>query len=447
MSRKSRKHKRRHKDRGNIKNDPAYNPFPKSGLVKQYEPYIRKVVAEFCRRYPNVRRDDFLYRAIELANAAEKTFKPGLGNDFSTYLGGFARNGRLKELHRLHDQQEREQGVEIYRTAEDLAHEKAEEDGEPTDAVKFGGGGNGVRLLFDRQWWEARISDLINYIDMSGPIFRKAATHHVDEGYSPAGDDSVPARAKEPIFQERGRHQPKWPKLVRRGVNEFKEKFHQIVPLVWPTTKLRHRLKLGLQLRKSDNAEPVQQRISEGLSQVTRQQPRSPVLMGWIRAVVDHLVRRQREADDEAEKRQRGDHSPTFLEAERNVVDIKFYKGRQPPRFSPKWQPMARLDDAYSHQSEEGDSAKSTLHDVTYSPDALREAAAAEEQRQKALAVAAAVRPTLTNKTEIDMLNGLEARLRGDAEGGLIEIAKEIGITKGAASKVVQRLKRKIGRE
>jgi hypothetical protein len=34
---------------------------PKSGLVKQYEPYIRKVVAEFCRRYPDIRRDDFLY--------------------------------------------------------------------------------------------------------------------------------------------------------------------------------------------------------------------------------------------------------------------------------------------------------------------------------------------------------------------------------------------------
>ena len=118
------------------------------------------VVAEFCKRYPSVRRDDFLYRAIELANAAEKTFKPELGK-FSTHLGGFARKGRLKELHRLHDQQEKEQGVEIYRTKEDLAHEAAEEAGEPTDPVNFAGGGNGVRLLFDRQWWEARISDIV----------------------------------------------------------------------------------------------------------------------------------------------------------------------------------------------------------------------------------------------------------------------------------------------
>ena len=177
----SRKNKRRRKP-GNIKNDPAYNPFPKSGLVKQYERYIRGVVAEFCRRYPTVRRDDFLYRAIELANAAEKTFKPELGK-FSTHLGGFARNGRLKELHRLHDQQEKEQGVEIYRTAEDLAHEAAEEAGEPTDAVNFAGGGNGVRLLFDRQWWEARISDIMVRSDRT--MFREA---HSDDGskYPPA---------------------------------------------------------------------------------------------------------------------------------------------------------------------------------------------------------------------------------------------------------------------
>ena len=167
--------------------------------------------------------------------------------------------------------------------------------------------------------------------------------------------------------------------------------------------------------------------------------------MGWIRAAIDHLVRRQREADDEAEKRQSGDHSPTFLEAERNVVDLKFYKGRQPPRFLPKWQPMARLDDAYSHQDE--DSEKATLHDVTYSPDALREATAAEERKQEALAEVAAIRPTLTNKSEIDMLDALEAQLRGDADGGLVEVAKEIGITKGAASKVVRRLKRAVGRK
>ena len=40
---------------GNIKDDPAYDPFPKTGLVKQFEPYIRNVVREFAKRYPRVR--------------------------------------------------------------------------------------------------------------------------------------------------------------------------------------------------------------------------------------------------------------------------------------------------------------------------------------------------------------------------------------------------------
>jgi hypothetical protein len=50
--------------RGNIKPELAYDPFPKAGLVKQYEPFIRKHVGEFCRRYPGLLRDDVLSEAI-----------------------------------------------------------------------------------------------------------------------------------------------------------------------------------------------------------------------------------------------------------------------------------------------------------------------------------------------------------------------------------------------
>jgi DNA-binding MarR family transcriptional regulator len=70
-----------------------------------------------------------------------------------------------------------------------------------------------------------------------------------------------------------------------------------------------------------------------------------------------------------------------------------------------------------------------------------------EQQKQAALEEAAAIRPKLKNRSDIDMLDSLVARLRGDAEGGLSEIAKEIGITKGAASKVVVRLKKAVGRK
>jgi hypothetical protein len=151
----------------NIKDDPAYDSFPKSGPVKQYEQFIRDYVRDFCRRYPHLNPQDVLFRAVELAIAAERTFKPELGFSFATHVGH-----RLKELHRLHEKQERAEGVPIYRTEEDLAHEKAEEEGEPTDPVNFAGGGNGVRLLFDLQWWEALLSDLISRASCAKAITR-----------------------------------------------------------------------------------------------------------------------------------------------------------------------------------------------------------------------------------------------------------------------------------
>jgi DNA-directed RNA polymerase specialized sigma subunit len=440
MKRQNRKKRRnrKYKPGGNIKAKPIYDPFPKAGLVKQYEPYIRKVVGEFAKHYRRVSHQDFLFRAVELAHAAEKTFKPELGFDFSTYLGGFARNGRLKELHRLHDSLEKEDGVEIYRTEEDVAHEKAEEDGEPTDPVNFAGGGNGVRLLFDLQWWEALLSDIACHFEGAiGPMFQKTTIHGVDEGtrepISPAATPGKDGR----------RHQPKWPAPTPKAFDKVKDKFNQVVPLVWPTAKRVHRLKLGLQLGQSDNARAAHGRISRDLPHVVKQHPPSSSLIGWIKAVIDHLVRRQREADDEAQKRLAGDHSPTFLEAARNWIDVKFYKGRRSPRFLPKFMPMARLDDAYSHHDDDGE-WKRSLHDTIA---AGRDAMELEQQKQAALEEAAAIRPKLKNRSDIDMLDSLVARLRGDAEGGLSEIAKEIGITKGAASKVVVRLKKAVGRK
>ena len=78
--------KRKSKGSGNIKAETTYDPFPKSGLVRQYEPFIRKRVGEFCKRYPGLQRDGVLFEAIRIAQKAEKKFKPELGNDFSTFL-------------------------------------------------------------------------------------------------------------------------------------------------------------------------------------------------------------------------------------------------------------------------------------------------------------------------------------------------------------------------
>ena len=70
MSRKKKPKRRKH--RGNIVAESRYDPFPKSGLVKQYEPFIRKQVGQFCKQYPRLNRPEVLCRAVELALAAEK---------------------------------------------------------------------------------------------------------------------------------------------------------------------------------------------------------------------------------------------------------------------------------------------------------------------------------------------------------------------------------------
>jgi hypothetical protein len=69
-----------------------------------------------------------------------------LQEGFPLLRQSWSRIGKIerKEIHRLHDELEKKDGVEIYRTAEDLAHEKAEEEGESTDPVNSAGGGTVV---------------------------------------------------------------------------------------------------------------------------------------------------------------------------------------------------------------------------------------------------------------------------------------------------------------
>ena len=94
---------------GNAKAERVYDPFPRSGLVKQYERFIRKHVREFCAGYPGLQYELALGWAIERAIAAEARFKPELGNDFSTFLRPY-----LRRLHRL-AQREHQRLPEIYR--------------------------------------------------------------------------------------------------------------------------------------------------------------------------------------------------------------------------------------------------------------------------------------------------------------------------------------------
>src|SRR5262249_38469987 len=107
------------KRRGNIQNEPAFDPFPKAGLVKQFEPFIRKRAAQFCTAHPHLNREHVLIEAVKIALQAERAFKPGVAS-FPTYL-----IQRFRELHRLQDFEEKGRSSPIFRTAEDLAAEQA----------------------------------------------------------------------------------------------------------------------------------------------------------------------------------------------------------------------------------------------------------------------------------------------------------------------------------
>src|SRR5215831_3733113 len=136
---------------GNIKAESAYDPFPRSGLVKQFEPFIRKEVGKFCKRYPKLRRDDVLFEAIRLALTAEKKFNPKLGYDFSTPL-----RHHLKGLHRFAEREARLHRVNV--ALVDDGFQKAQEAKEAKEAKtpdgKFYPGPNGPRFTQDFEWME-----------------------------------------------------------------------------------------------------------------------------------------------------------------------------------------------------------------------------------------------------------------------------------------------------
>jgi len=88
----------------NIKSDAAYDPFPKTGLVTDYEPFIGWWVADFCKQFRWVSYQDALNEAVLRATTAAQRFKPELGYDFSTYLRHY-----LKKLYAM---QEEEKGTD-----------------------------------------------------------------------------------------------------------------------------------------------------------------------------------------------------------------------------------------------------------------------------------------------------------------------------------------------
>src|SRR5262249_19383717 len=146
----------------NIKDEKTYDPFPATGLVKQYELFIRGWVGRFCKQYPLVDYQRALFEAVKIAIEFEPKFKPETGYDFSTplrhHLRGLKRilvDRELKHTARAIHTPDGEVSEELVkqRLADDMAaaeHDRrAAEEAQPSEPLTYGIGGNGAKVAFE----------------------------------------------------------------------------------------------------------------------------------------------------------------------------------------------------------------------------------------------------------------------------------------------------------
>jgi hypothetical protein len=380
----------------NIKPDRTFDPFPRHPcLVNKYRDRIGNEVASFQRRYPNVPREAILIEAVRLAMRAEHLFKPGRGVSFATYV-----TYRLKELHRFCEKWDGHEQIRIYEDPAFKAWQDDQERGGTPREIDFGGSNAPQRLRFDWQWaiYEA-LNDLVNYF-----------THRPPGGNRRPNKNILPSRG-----------------ALRPGIVEPPPP--PPLDTVWRRIKKRCRVVFGLSTHS--NARALADRINELRGILPDQEP-SERFGGVLAAAVDHLERRQREADNEAEKRAAGDHSPTFLEAER-LTDVQWnVRAKQPPRFAPKYVPTCSLQDAWSVPGDEN-GERIDLSERIASPGPSPEPSIVE-----AITRIEAAKPFLSPR-ENTAANEAIAVLRG-GKFSINTLAAKLGVTKGAASKIWQRM-------
>jgi hypothetical protein len=336
----------------NIKDGPAYDPFPRSGLVKQYEPLIRDTVAKFCKRYPRVNRDDALAEAVLLAHKAADKFDPSRGIKFGTPL--------ILYLRALPKMFEEETGW----SHSDPTLEIGKPD--PSPAAIYPAGANGTRLLFDL--WEFD------------------------------GDD-------------------------RKGAV------------------------LGIRLndRSEDYARAVSARISEALKALGY--INDDVALGRMRAAIDHMERREREAQQEAEDRARGDYSPTFLPVRPVAFNLQPYKARTPRQHAR----LANIRNSENEHDPRGaweESWRLSLGGILYQKasrgqlKAHMSGAQVESMRWEVDRAIAFLRPSL-KKNEAAVMGGLVAELNNHAFP-ITQLAADLGVQERGVYKIRERLMRRI---
>jgi RNA polymerase sigma factor (sigma-70 family) len=380
----------------------TYDHFPKSGLVKQYEPFIKKWCANFGGQYTHLEMADILSDAVAIAFEAERKFKPELGNDFSTYL-----RHCLLGMHRSAQKATGEQKSRVMRDA-DYAREMAL-DNPPMPALRLPGGKR-PRLIFDLSWATLR--------RWYGP-FIKFFDH---PNWS----------------SDRSQDIPEFKKLCGRAAfsGRFLVQSYAESP---PSVDQRHRVVAGI--KPGGNAAATYKRIAAELRALLPLLRPTPVVAGWLRAVFDHHERRQREADWEAT---RPYHDRVLLDAEPNAR-VKFAQPKRPFRILQRYLGFVSVQMRVGKSQHEDGSRSNglTLGDVLPDSSATpEENLITAEQRDILDEAKTAIRPSLT-ENEARVLDNLDTHR---SHGWKADLAREIGVTDSAVSKMEDRVTERIVR-
>src|SRR5262245_33201383 len=119
------------------------DPFPKTGLTKQYEPFIRKRAGEICSKWPGSVFHEVLNDLVRLSIEAEPHHNSEKGSFATLLFWRFKRITRLLKKSTPGPSKEQREAARA-----EARQRKAEE---ATAPVVYRGG-NGTRITIDRQW-------------------------------------------------------------------------------------------------------------------------------------------------------------------------------------------------------------------------------------------------------------------------------------------------------
>lgn len=382
------------KRRGNIEAKSVYDPFPRTGLIKKYEPFIKKEVRALCARYSFVRYDEALAEAVRLAHEAEKKFEPERGHKFGTLL-----RYHLKRLNRWAQKEASSEHI----TATDALQAEAYDRHDALDVDGIGAvHADGIEAL-------ATNLDEVNENNL----------HKLAEPAPSVSDINTAenSKARDNARFEEEQAQPIGDIDYTGGGNAAR--------VTLDISDKGRRIQVGIQLHAGDESHVrgFTDRVSGELRSL-----RDILDPAVVRVAVAHHERKQREEAEDCR----------LLPREELRPHIKFVSAKtRRPRL--RWTPVPKRTGASDQDS--GFSWK----DVAGRP--------AAEQLKLIKRAAATLRPLLT-PGQSDFLNWMvdlriinEGRINAELRhvgGSLTELSDRLGVDKGNASRTVAKLQKRL---